>query len=161
MSDSVILGSVKAHFHSQGDTTGRCPSCYTNSVQKIGVLSIDGAQRDVHKCNNCNRLFSGSDGGIRSLVDEARKVFKTENVGFVAINSTDTSYSTSNTQCDPQDIINSTNNIKNEVQQLRCDLQNLTNVIRDMAIQNHDLMEKLMTDPLNGLRKSISDFNLE
>lgn len=158
------LGKEKRHYHSQGDTIGRCPHCYNNNVEKIGVLTIDGSPRDVIKCRQCNTLHSGADGGIQSLVDEAREVFQTENVGFTAVVSDGTPITSSGSQYSHQEldeVVNSNNSIRSEVQQLRYDLQNLTNVIRDMATQNHDLMEKLMTDPLNGMRKAVSDFNLE
>jgi hypothetical protein len=159
------LGKEKRHYHSQGDTLGRCPHCYNNNVEKIGVLSVEGVPRDVLKCRQCNTLHSGADGGIQSLVEEAKETFATENVGFVSAVVNDgvplTSSGSQYSYQDLNEIVDSSNGIKNEVQQLRYDLQNLTNVIRDMATQNHDLMEKLMTDPLNGMREAVSDFNLE
>jgi hypothetical protein len=110
-------------------------------------------------------LHSGADGGIQSLVEEAKEQFKTENIGFTAHTVSDgvpiTSSGSQYSHQELDEVVNSNNSIRSEVQQLRYDLQNLTNVIRDMATQNHDLMEKLMTDPLNGMRKAVSDFNLE
>ncbi len=160
------LGKEKRHYHSQGDTTGRCPHCYNNNVEKIGVLTIDAVPRDVIKCKQCNTLHSGADGGVQSLLDEAREVFKTENVGFVSqqrLDASDLNNSSNNAtvRLDSYNMESKLDMMNSTIQNLNYTIQNLTNEIRSMATQNHNLMEKLMTDPLNGMRKAVSDFNLE
>lgn len=153
------LGKNKSHYHSNGDTLGRCPGCYGNSVTKVGVITIDGAPQDVRKCNNCNRLSSNPDGGIQSLVDEAKEVFQTQNVGFTSLdNATNSSGSSGIPDYQTQQKFD---NMNQKIEEMTRAITNLSHTIRDMATQNHDLMEKLMTDPLNGMRKAVSDFNLE
>lgn len=172
------LGVNKAHYLSQGDLATRCPGCSGNSTENIGVLTIDGSPRDVHKCKNCNKIYSREDGGIASLVDEAKEVFKTENVGFTAnsgtvVNTTNGSSYNYDAQMrsDVQQIRQSLDNIKNNssnwssLQYKFDDMANairaLANTVESMANKNVELMNRLATDPLVNIRKRVSDFNLE
>lgn len=41
------------------------------------------------------------------------------------------------------------------------EMKKLSQTVKDLAQQNKDLMEKLATDPLNGIRKAVNSFNLE
>lgn len=153
-----VLGAEKRHYHSQGDTNGRCPHCYTDRTEKIGVLTVDGSPRDVHKCMSCNTLHSGPDGGVRSLVDEAREAFETENVGFTAL----VDGSVMPVHAGPTNVsLEGLNTMNQKIEDLTNTIEVLMQSIKDMSQQNQDLMTKLMTDPLNGMRKAISEFNLE
>jgi hypothetical protein len=104
-------------------------------------------------------LHSGADGGIRSLMDEACEVFRTENVGFT---STVDGTSQLPTNIGPTNVsLEGLNEMNRKIEDLTETISDLMGAVRDMSKQNHDLMEKLMTDPLNGMRKAISEFNLE
>ena len=182
ITQKVVFGSVQSHFYSQNDDKGRCPSCSGNNTTKIGVLTIEGTPQDVCKCNSCNKLYSGPDGGIRSLVEEAMTVHNTQNVGFVATGTTtgaiDNTFlngnGTSNqiqlntpVQLDYNvhskfDSMNSHLSAMNaSLYSLMTEIQNLTRTVTNLAQQNKDLMEKLATDPLNGMRKAVNGFNLK
>ena len=181
MSTPTMLGGNTLHVYSQNDHKGRCPGCFGDNTMKVGVLTVDGTPRDVSKCNACNRLFSGVDGGIAALVDEAKEVFKSENIGFV---SHITSDHNGNSSSDPN-LSNAINTLNNNVlnmngsnnsydpntskfDQMNTNLSNmssaiyaLTEQVRQMAQQNVELTKKLATDPLISIRKAVSEFNLK
>lgn len=181
MSTTPILGSNTLHVYSQNDHKGRCPGCYSDNTMKVGVLTVDGTPRDVNKCNPCNRLFSGVDGGIRSLVDEAQATFKTENVGFVSHLANDHTNTGNTGASDPnlnQALNNLTNSLNNQntsydpnsqkfdqmnsnMTNINSSIYSLTEEVRKLAQQNIDLMKKLSTDPLISIRKAVSEFNLK
>lgn len=156
-----MLGKDVQHLYSSSDTNGRCPTCYTSTVTKIGKLSIDGTEQDVCKCNSCNRLFSGADGGVRSLLEEAASVYGTDKVGF---NTIDNGQLTPNMSInDPPDYVahSHLSSIKASTQDMSSQLSSLIITISNLVKQNNDLMEKLATDPLAGMKKAINNFNLE
>ena len=189
ITQKVVFGANQSHYYSQNDEKGRCPSCYNNNTTKIGVLTIEGTPQDLCKCNSCNKLYSGPDGGIRSLVEEAMTVHKTQNVGFVATGTTTgvidmtslTGDITSLNGVGPSnqghlsapiqldynvhskfDSMNShLSSINSNMYSLMTEIQNLNKTVASLAQQNKDMMEKLATDPLNGMRKAVNGFNLK
>lgn len=176
-----VLGVTSTHTYSASDITGRCPKCFTNNVNIIGNIHVDGTPHQTVKCNNCNSVTATVDGSIRSLVEEAQKVYQTENVGFTLTNGngTITSSTISNGSNEISvdmhqvtnkiqdsnyklDSINSTiSNVNYSVQSVERSIDSLVNTIKNLVQQNNQLMEKLATDPLNGVRKMISEFNLK
>lgn len=172
--DSHQFGINQQHMYSVGDET-RCPHCYKNSLVKMGVLTTSGGiQNDVNKCTSCNRITSASDGGIRSLLNEAAFTIGTGGAGFVSTTNnsfigqhgpevfsngisgqygaTPTIDSNTSSKFDSMNV---------SLSSLVIEMKNLTKTVSDLALQNKDLMEKLTTDPLNGIRKAVSSFNLE
>lgn len=166
MSTTTGLGVNNTIYYSHGDLTSRCPGCFKENTSKLGVLTIDGTPRDVNKCDNCNRLFSAMDGGIRSLAEEAKIKYGTENIGFT-ITSNGTSTITSNGYNLPNNInIASTPNdykfdqMNSNLININATINTLLFTIQNIMQQNQDLINKLAADPLINIRKNVSDFNL-
>jgi hypothetical protein len=175
------LGVNKKHYLSHGDLTGRCPQCFNNNVQKVGVLTINGTPQDVIKCDNCNTLSSGADGGVRSLIDEAMEILnkgkgdgewvpgREPKVGFTSTAANDTSTNSNVTINSGAPIEakmdwttqNNLNEMKSKIENMSYAIEDLVRVVTNMAQQNVDLMNKLATDPLVGIRKAVNSFNLE
>lgn len=173
---TVVLGAAQQHFVSNGDQHGRCPRCYnSNTVQKTGVLTINGTPQDVYKCTQCNTLHSGPDGGIRSLIEEAKTVYDAESVGYTSVNISDAinyindnssnnsemSGSLASLNTNISNLSNNVNNMNSNYWQMQNAMENLARTVEKLAQQNTELAQKLMTDPLNGIRKAVSEFNLE
>lgn len=159
------LGVSKTVTLTSGDLLSRCPGCWGNSVSSIGTLSIDGNAREVTKCDSCNRIYSRTDGGIRSLVEEAQQTFQTPNVGFTPTITTagtqQGSWSTSTITTQDYQSQHKLQNIDDKLQNLVNIVEELSQYIGQMARQNTELMEKLATDPLVDIRKKVSKFDLK
>lgn len=158
-----MLGRDGQHLYSANDITGRCPTCYTSAVIKIGKLSIDGTEQDVNKCEQCNKLFSGADGGVKSILEEAAIVYETKNVGFISLENTQAQIPTQNFNSSISDYNTHTHlqTVNSSIENVSSQLYALSNTIRNLVEQNNQLMEKLATDPLAGMKKAINTFNLE
>lgn len=181
-----ILTKGGNHYISSGDILGRCPHCFnTSSVIKIGEISSNGTTTDTKKCTSCNRVFTSLDGGIQSLVEEITATDGV-NVGFVSsASSASTTITSSSGSSGSSGSYNYNNNLNARISNLddverRIDTTNqklgdmkydLATIVQHMITlnqnlsmvinQNHTLMEKLAKDPLNGIRKAISEFNLK
>lgn len=176
---SQTLGQNQSHYYSQGDQLGRCPQCYGNSISSMGTLSVNGTSHDVQNCTNCNRLFTGANGGIQSLINEAQQQYNTQNVGFITQNQlfqnqlggyqtaggmgyqgqpqytpSDNSYKFDQMNSSLSSMISYLSILQNQMSQLTAEILRIAN-------QNQELMNKLATDPLINIRKRVSDFNLE
>lgn len=80
-----VSGTI--HYYAQGDET-RCPHCYENKLQKIGILTLsNNTQQDTHRCTGCGKLSSVVGGGIQGLVNEAAQSISGQ-AGFVSVSST-------------------------------------------------------------------------
>lgn len=90
---SIKLGVDKQHYIADGDLKPRCPFCFHSysfsstptsdgASTQFGQLNVNGTEHTVYKCNTCNRIFHQNQGGVASLVDEAKEKFGTNNVGF-------------------------------------------------------------------------------
>lgn len=90
---SIKLGVDKQHYIADGDLKPRCPFCFQSysfsstttsdgASTHFGQLNVNGTEHAVYKCNTCNRIFHQNQGGVASLVDEAKEKFGTNNVGF-------------------------------------------------------------------------------
>lgn len=183
MKEYIPLGVQTSHIYSSSDITGRCPSCYNNNVKLLGQLNIDGTSRDVHKCDSCNKITSGADGGIRGLINEASTIYGTGNVGFTSTGTsaggtisspnygnngaTLTAQITEPVKLDYEtkskfdQMNNNLSNMSSILYNIQTSIIDLGSIIKDLVEKNTKLMEKLATDPLNGMRKSITDFNLK
>jgi hypothetical protein len=159
------LGVNQTHYYTAGDNLGRCPQCYGIQCATVGTMTVNGTAQDVNNCTNCNRLFTGANGGVQSLLQEAALRHNTQNVGFASspfsLGQLSNQGAGSSLQYQPPDSsykIDTTNNllltIQNEISLLKTEILKLAN-------QNQELMVKLATDPLVNMRKRVSDFNLE
>lgn len=162
---ALIVGANRRHYGTHGDEKPRCPHCSMNNVVKIGQLHVDGASQDAFKCNSCSSLFSSVDGGIRSMIDEAKDLSGGKEVGFTAVvNGSQVDYSSSmpiDNGYKIDETNNKLNNINSSIYSMQTSIRDLCQTVERLAHQNVELMNKLATDPLNGIRKSITDFNLE
>lgn len=185
--NNIGVGST-THFYAQGDET-RCPHCYKNTLIKIGILTLsNNTQQDTHRCTSCGKLSSVTGGGIQGLVTEAANAIQ-GSAGFVSVSTTSGTLATnigqvsspvstygyassgsafqndvsldSNTKGKFDQMNSNLSNISGSMWTLVTEMQNLSKTVKDLAQQNKDLMEKLATDPLNGIRKAVSSFNLE
>jgi len=161
MSVMQNLGVNQQHYYSQGDQLGRCPQCYGTTVQNIGTLNVNGTVQDVNNCTSCNRIFTGTNGGIQSLVQEAQKLYNTQNVGFQSQMAMGQNLGQAGMQYQPPDNSYKFDQMNTNLQLLLNQISTLTQEILRIANQNQDLMTKLATDPLVNIRKRVSDFNLE
>lgn len=163
MSVMQNLGVNQQHYYSQGDQLGRCPQCFGSSVQNVGTLNVNGTAQDVTNCTACNRLFTGANGGIQSLVQEAQQLYNTQNVGFQSQMALGQQIAQGMQQYQyiPPDNSYKLDTINSSLTLLLNQMSNLTQEILRVANQNQDLMTKLATDPLVNIRKIVSDFNLE
>lgn len=158
-----FLGQNQTHYYSQGDTQGRCPQCYGNEVEFVGNLSVNGTNHSTNNCKNCNRLFTGANGGIQSLINEAQQVYNTQNVGFTSSQMImgQNAGQSNGTQYIPHDNSYKFDQMNTNLITLQNQISTLTSEIIRIANQNQQLMEKLATDPLVNIRKNVSDFNLK
>lgn len=162
MSIHKFLGQEQTHYYTQGDNQGRCPQCFkTNTVQGIGSLSVNGTDHDVQNCTSCNRIFTGANGGIQSLINEAQQQYNTQNVGFSGNHTINVSSESSNQPYYPPDNGYKFDQMNNNLLILQNQMSNLVCEIIRIANQNQELLTKLATDPLINIRKRVSDFNLE
>lgn len=163
MSTTPFLGQNQTHYYSQGDTQGRCPQCYGNEVEFVGNLSVNGTTHSTNNCKSCNRLFTGANGGIQSLINEAQQAYNTQNVGFSSSSQLQMNMGLSiaqNQYIPPTDSYKF-DQMNNHLIILQNQISTLTNEIIKIATQNQDLITKLATDPLVNIRKNVSDFNLK
>lgn len=158
---STIYGANGNVYAAHGDEHPTCPGCYQQHNSSIvGQIFIDGSPLDVHKCG-CGRAYAGTQGGISTLIAEVEQSNPDSVVTFT-VNSAGSPLSTS-TMYDPlQDqTIKTIENLERTQRELLDVVQNLTYKIEDIIEQNHKLNEKLVSDPLIGYRKKVSEFNLE
>ena len=99
------------------------------------------------------------------MIDEARDLTGGKEVGFTAVSRDSvtniaTSYD-SNYAYKIDETNNKLNNINSSIYSMQNSIRELCDTVENLARQNVELMNKLATDPLNGIRKSITDFNLE
>jgi hypothetical protein len=180
MSQIKLGTGVYAHYHTSGENYGICQSCYSTNLTPIGVLSVNGTDQDVVKCNSCNKLSTSVNSGVQSLINEATTTFPEADIGYTTLitNGIGTISSNSFGSLNSSNTVTIGNlppdhgwkfdqmntkleNIDNNINSLRIVLEQFANKVEDLAKQNVQLMEKLATDPLNGMRKAISSFNLE
>lgn len=162
----VKIGVITLSNGVQQDTH-KCTSCNTiTSTTDGGIKSL------VHEASGG---ASGGSGGLQagfvsssSVVGGAINATVTNGAGYA--NSAGYGYASNGSHQLALDY-NSTSkfdNINNNITLTNSNLMMLvnefkilSNVVKDLAQQNKDLMEKLATDPLNGMRKAVNSFNLE
>lgn len=149
-------------YVSDQDLKGICPQCYgSDYISSVGTLHIAGSPREVLRCDQCNRLFSKMQGGIRQLVEKVKEITGTEDVTFTAKSKrSNTSNDVSEIDID-DDTKHKLDQLKMELTNVSCAVSNLVDEIKDLIWQNRQAMEEQKGDPMIGLRKSIFDFNLE
>lgn len=164
------------------DTRPRCPGCSSpEHVRTIGKLNFNTSEQDVSQCSKCNRIFSKVDGGLKELLQEAEQKHPHDSVSFTSIVdgtnviANDTMSNTANipnfdnyNSATNQELRNIKMNLDNSYNTLNSNLSNmkysiddLVETVRDLATKNQDLQAKMMSDPLQGIRKSILDFDLK
>lgn len=177
---NYVLGQNKTHVFSVGDDLGRCPACFTSNIKRIGDLNINGTPHPISQCNSCNRMYSGSDGGIAGLVDEARINFGTPNVSFTGSTSSDSDLNQVNYSANYNDghsgnyhssQINTNINsfppvaldyiALGKLDTINNNISSLLSTIEIIIQQNKELMTKLQNDPLISIKKAVSEFNLK
>lgn len=163
------LESSEAWSHGT-DAVQPCPSCYSNNQTRMGQIVVDGSPRPAYKCNGCNKMYSDLPAPVKVLADVAIN-HGASSVGFIAEPSSNAdavnlgyvndSY---NNPLEVQGI----SNVQQELQQIKHAAQSTANAIQGLiyeiqrlATQNTELMNKMATDPLIHLRKTISEFDLK
>lgn len=147
-----------------------CPSCMSYDTKQIGELVYDGVHRKgTRRCNYCSNVFTANSPGVQSLIDQAKVNTQADSVTFVgvqvsngtnvsdAIQSIDANVDTYQME---EAIRNLDNTMQNEISMLRSEISNLLYTIKEIAEQNAELQKKV-SDPLNGIRNLVNNFNLE
>lgn len=164
------LGHGKKILYSNGDEKGICPHCGSNNISIIGQWNHNSSVKtDLHKCNTCNAIGTFPGGSIRELMEKAEGA-----AGFTSNNEqnsqSNAQQNTSNTgpinfayhEKQALDSIQSnTSSTTSAIYTLQSDIRILTETIKQLAQQNIQLMEKLATDPLVNIRKTVSEFSLK
>jgi hypothetical protein len=155
------LGQNQIHYYSQGDSMGRCPQCFGTDIEFVGNLSVNGTNHSTTNCKQCHRLFTGANGGIQSLMQEAQQQYNTQNVGFQSQMGIGQNLGQAGMQYQPPDNSYKFDQMNVHLMQLQTQFSQLAAEIIKLCEQNQQLMTKLATDPLVNIRKRVSDFNLE
>lgn len=166
---NYVVGDKQTHYLGKGDAFCRCPKCFGNNVETIGTLTIDGTPHPSYKCITCNCAFSGTDGGIASMVQEAKQEYGTGRVGFTGILGTVGSASltgvtsglTNSNVITNQPPVTLDYNALSKLDSINYSIQNLMTQIQGLVQQNKELMNKLQSDPLISIKKAVSEFNLK
>ena len=155
------LGIGSMHYSTGDEGRPNCPQCYGNSdVKLVGLLNLkqNGANKvqGVHECSRCRRIFSTEErqGCISSLVSEAECQAGVEDVSFCALGSGEVKVDTTNIEMTVDSNRDSLYEVKNQ-------LSVLTSLVTQLQTENKELLEKLLKDPLQGMRRAVNDFNLE
>jgi len=157
----IELRVHERHYSTEYDLNAQCPQCSTNhNVEKLGNLQINGIAKDVFNCTDCNRLFFKTSGAIQAIMEEARRKYDTENVTFVSTNGTAGSELAPNEHTIEQVNYN-TRQTTQEIQSLNSNMERLIQAVENMQYANTEILNKLLADPLSGMKKVINNFNLE
>lgn len=161
-------------FMSHGDV-GMCLNCRTqNNYEVIGTLHIGaGVQKSLFKCKSCNALHHNNAGGIEAVLNEVSRNGEI-GVGFtVATGTTATGNNyadiTHNLKKDyngklevkDQDTQNALTSLNGTIANLQYAIDSLVNRLDAVVTKNNQLMEKLASDPLIGIRKAVAEFTLK
>lgn len=153
-------------YHSASDEAGRCPHCYTSGNQvHLGQVTIDNVDRPVYHCKSCNKGYTELPSVIKIIAEEAVRQGATQ-VGFIPANVRVEPSSIAQSQTAAHSYqIDQTNQkldaVSSNIHSLGYTIQNLMEQVRGLALQNHQLMEQLATDPLINVRKAVAEFNLK
>lgn len=160
------IGTVYIHE----DEQVHCQSCHSYSTKRLGNLVLDGIHhRDVYKCQSCSTVFSANSSGMQELIDNAKTntgadgaYFKPLKAGTGLVsNSTSISLDDSYQVTEVKDAINNLDNtMQSEISMMRSEISNLLHSIKEIVEQNAELQKKV-SDPLNGIRNLVNNFNLE
>lgn len=143
--------SVIKVFHTQSDKSLQCPHCYHHDEghEHLGVMSVNGINRDLYNCSSCNQVFDGVPNSIKAYLDQAKGYVGTDNVSFIRAKR-DSHSSIINTSR-MESLLDS---LKDTVERSIEDLQ--TTVTRQQAE-----IQELKSDPVRGLREIVNEFNLK
>lgn len=153
-------------IHSTSDANMKCPHCYSTGNQRfMGTTVIDQSERPTYHCGGCNKVYTDMPAAIKVIADAAIQAGATH-VGFIPVQLEGPV--TNATQQFDYTLQSNTSNMNNKLDQVNSNLssltytiQNLMNQVSTLAQQNSKLMEQLATDPLIGMRKNVSEFDLK
>lgn len=158
-----------------------CPHCRSSGNQRLdGNLVVDGSPRPAYVCGSCNKIYSDVSSEAKVLMDAALNE-GAETVGYIKAGAGLTS---GNGSIDLVTGVNGSSidahnyqldEIKNAITQshsrfsamdsnlsnILYAIQNLNTQLQNVTQQNQTLMEKVASDPLLHIRKSVLEFTLK
>lgn len=158
------------HYATGDEKSPTCPMCYSNNnVVLDGYVSVDKVEQEVHKCTHCNILFSSEDrrGAVEGLIREAQEK-GAENVSYksVVVSAFDDPHNNHSIPgLNEYDVENAVRRANEQVVQSLTEVTNSMNrvvdAIQSLGVENRNLVEELLKDPMINIRKAVNQFNLE
>lgn len=136
-------------------TAVACPKyCGHENVISNGSLTLkNGGSQPVFKCTNCNTAWSEIPLDIRELIENGADSEKVTGYTYASESAQKPlSVSVLENKMEDQTL---------ELQNIRSEISELVRSIYNLIDENKRLTAKLESDPLIGMRKKISEFDLK
>lgn len=160
-----------------------CPSCHNkHAISHTGEVNVAGHIHDLYSCGSCNSIFTRQQGGLRQFIDKVANAAGvstgeislsiTDGTGTTTVNNPG-NWASNNAVVDWSGLSSQNLNMNNytlenearqqtqELRNLKHELLNMTQLMREIIEQNARLQAKMATDPLVGMRDKINQFEIK
>lgn len=153
---------------SLSDLNPHCSNCRSTNTKLVGVVTVGEKTQDAYHCSACSRLFTKIQGGVRQFVETIAEETGVS-MSQVSFTSIEAAVQTTNKTFPVPDLSynnnatleNEARNQTSELRELKSTMTNILHELRRVVEQNHQLQEKMASDPLLGLRDKINKFEIK
>ncbi len=152
----INLDIIKV-LHTACDNHISCTHCYygSDSHEYLGVMNVQGQNKDLYKCYSCNYVFDGVPNSIQAYLKQVSNLIGDNDVSFSK--TSQSKHVQKNNEEMEMKIEDLNNIVRNMGSDINISIQNLQRVIE---VQQQELQE-LKNDPVRGLKDIVNGFNLD